>query len=195
MPAELPEKCMMQYVLPAAALLKCRSSRGMIARYIAASALQKWRKKKTAELQSNNSLVRVSKKIATLSYGNAVRSKITDFRTALPTLVVPKENIARRANFLWPRRHNALLLSAAGGSRLLCSVVTHPGALLKPIIQRFFAYKVFFRRTGMGKRKMRSYRCKNKFWGSSTDWWRIAFRRFVFLYLQRLQSMMTFNLK
>ena len=29
------------YVLPAAALLKCRSSRGMIARYIAASALQK----------------------------------------------------------------------------------------------------------------------------------------------------------
>ncbi len=36
---------------------------------------------------------------------------------------------------------------------MLCSVVTHPGALLKPIIQRFFAYKVFFRRTGMEKMK------------------------------------------
>ena len=135
------------------------------------------------------------RKTDTLSDGNAVRSKIKDFRTALLLLRCQKKIFAWSANFLWPRRHNALLLSAAGGSRLLCSVVTHPGALLKPIIQRFFAYKAFFRRTGMEKRKMRSYRCKNKFWGSSTDWWRIAFRRFVFLYLQCLQSMMTFNLK
>ena len=29
----------------------------------------------------------------------------------------------------------------------------HPSALEKPLIQRFFAYKVFFRRTGMGKTK------------------------------------------
>ena len=29
----------------------------------------------------------------------------------------------------------------------------HPSALEKPLIQQFFAYKVFFRRTGMGKTK------------------------------------------
>jgi hypothetical protein len=29
----------------------------------------------------------------------------------------------------------------------------HPSTLEKPLIQRFFAYKVFFRRTGMGKTK------------------------------------------
>ncbi len=49
--------------------------------------------------------------------GNAARTKITDFRTAL-----------------YPRQY-------------------HPSALEKPLIQRFFAYKVFFRRTGMGKTK------------------------------------------
>ena len=31
-------------------------------------------------------------KVDTLPYGNAARSKIKDFRTALPTLAVPKEN-------------------------------------------------------------------------------------------------------
>ena len=50
-------------------------------------------------------------KIDTHLDGNAVRSKITDFRTAL-----------------YPRQY-------------------HPSALEKPLIQRFFAYKVFFRRT------------------------------------------------
>jgi len=59
----------------------------------------------------------VSKKVDTLPYGNAARSKITDFRTAL-----------------YPRQY-------------------HPSTLEKPLIQRFFAYKVFFRRTGMGKTK------------------------------------------
>ena len=50
-------------------------------------------------------------KVDTLLDGNAVRSKIRDFRTAL-----------------YPRQY-------------------HPSALEKPLIQRFFAYKVFFRRT------------------------------------------------
>ena len=50
-------------------------------------------------------------KVDTLPYGNAVRSKIRDFRTAL-----------------YPRGY-------------------HPSVLEKPLIQRFFAYKVFFRRT------------------------------------------------
>ena len=49
--------------------------------------------------------------------GNAARTKITDFRTAL-----------------YPRQY-------------------HPSALEKPLNKRFFAYKVFFRRTGMGKTK------------------------------------------
>ena len=50
-------------------------------------------------------------KVDTLPYGNAVRSKIRDFRTAL-----------------YPRGY-------------------HPSALEKPLNKRFFAYKVFFRRT------------------------------------------------
>jgi len=50
-------------------------------------------------------------KVDTLLVGNAARTKITDFRTAL-----------------YPRQY-------------------HPSALEKPLIQRFFAYKVFFRRT------------------------------------------------
>ena len=49
-------------------------------------------------------------KIDTLSDGNAARSKIYDFRTAL-----------------YPRQH-------------------HSSALEKPLVKRFFAYKVFFRR-------------------------------------------------
>ena len=53
----------------------------------------------------------MSKKVDTLLDGNAVRSKIRDFRTAL-----------------YPRGY-------------------HPSVLEKPLIQRFFAYKVFFRRT------------------------------------------------
>ena len=53
----------------------------------------------------------VSKKSTRSPYGNAVRSKIRDFRNAL-----------------YPRGY-------------------HPGVLEKPLIQRFFAYKVFFRRT------------------------------------------------
>jgi hypothetical protein len=32
-------------------------------------------------------------------------------------------------------------------------VGTHPSILEKPLNKRFFAYKVFFRRTGMGKTK------------------------------------------
>ena len=56
-------------------------------------------------------------KIDTHLDGNAVRSKITDFRTAL-----------------YPRQY-------------------HPSILEKPLNKRFFAYKVFFRRTGMGKTK------------------------------------------
>ena len=51
----------------------------------------------------------------TLPYGNAVRSKIRDFRAAL-----------------YPRQY-------------------HPSVLEKPLIQRFFAYKVFFCRTGQQK--------------------------------------------
>ena len=50
-------------------------------------------------------------KIDTHLDGNAVRSKITDFRTAL-----------------YPRQY-------------------HPSILEKPLNKRFFAYKVFFRRT------------------------------------------------
>ena len=50
-------------------------------------------------------------KVDTLLDGNAVRSKIRDFRTAL-----------------YPRQY-------------------HPSALEKPLNKRFFAYKVFFRRT------------------------------------------------
>ena len=50
-------------------------------------------------------------KVDTLLDGNAVRSKIKDFRTAL-----------------YPRQY-------------------HPSALEKPLNKRFFAYKVFFRRT------------------------------------------------
>ena len=57
-----------------------------------------------------NSLERVEK-VDTLLDGNAVRSKIRDFRTAL-----------------YPRQY-------------------HPSALEKPLNKRFFAYKVFFRRT------------------------------------------------
>ena len=49
-------------------------------------------------------------KVDTLLDGNAARSKIKDFRTAL-----------------YPRQY-------------------HPSALEKPLIQRFFAYNVFFRR-------------------------------------------------
>ena len=33
-----------------------------------------------------------AEKIATLPYGNSARSKITDFRIALPTVAVSKEN-------------------------------------------------------------------------------------------------------
>ena len=50
-------------------------------------------------------------KVDTLLDGNAVRSKIKDFRTAL-----------------YPRQY-------------------HPSALEKTLNKRFFAYKVFFRRT------------------------------------------------
>ncbi len=57
-----------------------------------------------------NSLERVEK-VDTLLDGNAVRSKIRDFRTAL-----------------YPRQY-------------------HLSALEKPLNKRFFAYKVFFRRT------------------------------------------------
>ena len=49
-------------------------------------------------------------KVDTLLDGNAARSKIKDFRTAL-----------------YPRQY-------------------HPSSLEKPLIQRFFAYNVFFRR-------------------------------------------------
>ena len=38
-------------------------------------------------------------KIDTHLDGNAVRSKITDFRTALPTLAVPKENVRLEREF------------------------------------------------------------------------------------------------
>ena len=62
--------------------------------------------KKTGE-----SLFERVEKVDTLPYGNAVRSKIRDFRTAL-----------------YPRGY-------------------HPSALEKPLNKRFFAYKVFFRRT------------------------------------------------
>ena len=62
--------------------------------------------KKTGE-----SLFERVEKVDTLPYGNAVRSKIKDFRTALYT-----------------RGY-------------------HPSALEKPLNRRFFAYKVFFRRT------------------------------------------------
>ena len=37
-------------------------------------------------------IIKRVEKVDTLLDGNAVRSKITDFRTALPTLAVPKEN-------------------------------------------------------------------------------------------------------
>ena len=50
-------------------------------------------------------------KVDTLLVGNAARTKITDFRTAL-----------------YPRQY-------------------HPSVLEKPLNKRFFAYKVFFRRT------------------------------------------------
>ena len=56
-------------------------------------------------------------KVDTLLDGNAARSKIKDFRTAL-----------------YPRQY-------------------HPSTLEKPLIQRFFAYKVFFRRTCQRKNK------------------------------------------
>ena len=49
--------------------------------------------------------------------GNAVRSKIRDFRTAL-----------------YPRQY-------------------HPSVLEKPLVKRFFAYKVFFRRACRRKNK------------------------------------------
>ena len=62
--------------------------------------------KKTGE-----SLFERVEKVDTLLDGNAVRSKIRDFRTAL-----------------YPRQY-------------------HPSALEKPLNKRFFAYKVFFRRT------------------------------------------------
>ena len=62
--------------------------------------------KKTGE-----SLFERVEKVDTLLDGNAVRSKIKDFRTAL-----------------YPRQY-------------------HPSALEKPLNRRFFAYKVFFRRT------------------------------------------------
>ena len=42
---------------------------------------------------------RACRKIATLLGGNAARSKIKDFRTALPTLAVPKENIRLEREF------------------------------------------------------------------------------------------------
>ena len=38
-------------------------------------------------------------KVDTLPYGNAARTKITDFRTALPTLAVPKENNRLKREF------------------------------------------------------------------------------------------------
>ena len=56
-------------------------------------------------------------KVDTLLDGNAARSKIKDFRTAL-----------------YPRQY-------------------HPSALEKPLIQRFFAYKVFFRRACQRKNR------------------------------------------
>ena len=56
-------------------------------------------------------------KVDTLLDGDAVRSKIKDFRTAL-----------------YPRQY-------------------HPSALEKPLKKRFFAYKVFFRRTCQRKNK------------------------------------------
>ena len=37
-------------------------------------------------------IIKRVEKVDTLLDGNTVRSKITDFRTALPTLAVPKEN-------------------------------------------------------------------------------------------------------
>ena len=63
--------------------------------------------------QKNRTIVRFERveKVDTLLDGNAVRSKIRDFRTAL-----------------YPRQY-------------------HPSALEKPLNKRFFAYKVFFRRT------------------------------------------------
>ncbi len=64
-------------------------------------------------------------KVDTLLVGDAVRSKIKDFRTAL-----------------YPRQY-------------------HPCSLEKPPNKRFFAYKVFFRRTCQRKNKMRRKR-RNK---------------------------------
>ena len=49
-------------------------------------------------LEHSGALERVEK-FATLPYGNAVRSKIKDFRTALLTLAVPKENIRLEREF------------------------------------------------------------------------------------------------
>ena len=56
-------------------------------------------------------------KVDTLLVGDAVRSKIKDFRTAL-----------------YPRQY-------------------HPCTLEKPLDKRFFAYKVFFRRTCQRKKQ------------------------------------------
>ena len=66
-------------------------------------------------------------KVDTLLDGDAVRSKIIDFRTAL-----------------YPRRY-------------------HPCALEKPLFKRFFACKVFFRRTCQRKNKMRRSSREKKF--------------------------------
>ena len=68
---------------------------------------------KTAKHSGNNyaGVLERVEKVDTLLNGNAVRSKIRDFRTAL-----------------YPRQY-------------------HSSALEKPLNKRFFAYKVFFRRT------------------------------------------------
>ena len=44
-------------------------------------------------------IIKRVEKVDTLLDGNAVRSKIKDFRTALPTLAVPKENIRLEREF------------------------------------------------------------------------------------------------
>ena len=71
--------------------------------------LHSYLKIKSSGIERYLTIERVEK-VDTLLDGNAARSKIKDFRTAL-----------------YPRQY-------------------HPSALEKPLIQRFFAYNVFFRR-------------------------------------------------
>ena len=49
-------------------------------------------KKHLNRIKICDKIIKRVEKVNTLLDGNAVRSKITDFRTALPTLAVPKEN-------------------------------------------------------------------------------------------------------